>query len=112
MAEEQMDFLAFANGALLRQLLPVVDAFESASAHLKDEGLTLAFKKMETFLEEVGVTTVKTDDVSFDASTMEALEAVPGEKNKVVTASQKGYMLGDKLLRASKVNVGNGEKGG
>jgi molecular chaperone GrpE len=107
-AEEQMTFLAFANGALLRQLLPIVDTFELASAHLKDEGLTLAFKKMETFLEEVGVTTVKTDDALFDAITMEAVEMVPGEKNKVITVCEKGYMLGDKLLRAAKVNVGNG----
>ena len=107
-AEEQMTFLTFANGALLRQLLPVVDAFESASAHLKDDGLNLAFKKMETFLEEVGVTAVKTDGELFDATTMEAVEMVPGEKNKVMTVSQKGYMLGDKLLRAAKVNVGNG----
>jgi len=111
-AEEQISFLAFANGAMLRQLLPVVDAFEAASEHLKDEGLTLAFKKMQTFLEEVGVTTVKTDGELFDAATMEAVETVSGEKDKVVTVSQKGYLLGNKLLRAAKVNVGNGEKGG
>ena len=107
-AEEQMSFLAFANGTMLRQLLPVVDAFELASEHLKDEGLNLAFKKMQTFLEEVGVTEVKADSELFDAATMEAVEMVPGEKNKVITVCEKGYMLGDKLLRAAKVNVGNG----
>ena len=112
MVEEQETFLSFANATLLRQLLPIVDAFELATEHLKDEGLDLAFKKMQTFLADMGVITVKTDDALFDVATMEAVEMVPGEKNEVVKVCEKGYMLGDKLLRASKVNVGNGEKGG
>ena len=108
MVEEQETFLSFANATLLRQLLPIVDAFELATEHLKDEGLDLAFKKMQTFLADMGVITVKTDDALFDVATMEAVEMVPGEKNEVVKVCEKGYMLGDKLLRASKVNVGNG----
>jgi molecular chaperone GrpE (heat shock protein) len=41
---------------------------------------------------------------------MDAIETVPGEKNKVVETVLKGYFLNNKLLRPARVKVGNGEK--
>jgi len=106
--EEQAAFAAFANQILLSELLPVVDALEASQKHLKDAGLELAIKKFKDVLKEFNVESFEPLDEFFDSSKMEALEMVPGEKNKVVDVSSKGYMIGDRVLRVARVKVGNG----
>lgn len=106
--EEQIAFAAFANQVLMRELLPVLDALEAADEHLKDDGLGLAVKKMKDVLKDFNVTEIEVKEKLFDAGTMEAVEMVPGEENKVLAVTQKGYMISDRVLRPARVKVGKG----
>ncbi|MCX6783872.1 MAG: nucleotide exchange factor GrpE [candidate division WWE3 bacterium] len=109
--EERQAFASMANTFLLSELLPVLDAVEAAANHVKDEGLTLATKKFVDVLKDFGVAEMESLGKKFDAATMEALEMVDGPENEVVAIGSKGYLIGDKILRAAKVKVGN-TKGG
>lgn len=109
--EERQAFAAMANTFLLSELLPVLDAVEAAANHVKDEGLTLATKKFVDVLKDFGVTEMESLGKKFEAATMEALEMIPGEAGMVLAVCIKGYLIGDKILRAAKVKVGN-TKGG
>jgi molecular chaperone GrpE len=106
--EEQIAFAAFANQVLLRELLPVLDALEAADGHLKDEGLSLAVKKLGDVLKDFNVTEIEVLGKTFDAGTMEAIETILGEENKVLAVTQKGYMISDRVLRPARVKVGKG----
>ncbi|MFO0780667.1 MAG: nucleotide exchange factor GrpE [Candidatus Gracilibacteria bacterium] len=46
----------------------------------------------------------------FDPNIHEALLTGPGEKDLVIQEFEKGYMLGDKVLKRARVQVGNGEQ--
>jgi len=107
-AEEQVAFASFANQILLRELLPVLDALESAVDHLKDEGLGLAVTKFKNILGDFNVREIDVAEKIFDATIMEAIETVDGEENKVVAVTEKGYMIGDRILRPARVKVGKG----
>jgi len=44
----------------------------------------------------------------FDPKTAECVEIIPGKKDQVVSVTQKGYLLNDKVLRPARVKVGKG----
>lgn len=92
----------------LAKLLPVVDALEAASTHLKDQGLGLALQQLKTVLDEEGVKEMSLINQPFDPKTAECVEIIPGKKDQVVSVTQKGYLLNDKVLRPARVKVGKG----
>lgn len=105
-AEERADFVAFANAVLLQRILPVLDNLELLETHLNDTGLKLIIKDFKQVLTDVGVKEIETTNKQFDATTMEAVDTIEGDENKVITTEQKGYFLKDKLLRPARVKVG------
>jgi len=107
--KEKEAFVKFSNAQLLQNLLPVLDDFERAEQHLKDQGLTLAVNKFKEFLKNEGVEEIKAQGEEFNPHLMEAMEMVNGPKNRVVEVVGKGYLLNDKVLRVAKVKVGSGE---
>jgi molecular chaperone GrpE len=107
--KEKEVFVKFSNAQLLQNLLPVLDDFERAEQHLKDQGLTLAINNFKEFLKNEGVEEIKAQGEEFNPHLMEAVEMVNGPKNKVVEVVNKGYLLNDKVLRVAKVKVGSGE---
>jgi molecular chaperone GrpE len=107
--KEKEAFVKFSNAQLLQNLLPVLDDFERAEQHLKDQGLTLAINKFKEFLKNEGVEEIKARGEEFNPHLMEAMEMVSGPKNRVVEVVSKGYLLNDKVLRVAKVKVGSGE---
>jgi molecular chaperone GrpE len=108
--KEKEVFVKFSNAQLLQNLLPVLDDFERAEQHLKDQGLTLAVNKLKEVLKNEGVEEIQALGEEFNPHLMEAMEMVYGPKNKVVEVVVKGYLLNDKILRVAKVKVGSGEK--
>lgn len=107
-AEERLTLVSLANLVLIESLLPILDNLESLDCHLSDDGLKLIVKSFRQTLEKAGLKEIDTQDKTFDPSTMEAVDTVEGEKNKVVTVVLKGYLLGDKLVRPARVKVGKG----
>ncbi|MDR0186049.1 nucleotide exchange factor GrpE [Prevotella brunnea] len=97
-------------------ILPILDDFERAVADKTEdagaikEGFELIFKKFLKTLENLGVNKIETEDKDFNVDYHEAIAMVPGveneKKGKIVDCVQTGYTLNDKVIRHSKVAVG------
>jgi molecular chaperone GrpE len=115
--QEKMEMGVYANTQLILSLLPVLDDFERAVDSLTPKlakvdwvhGIRLVERKLRTTLEAQGMSPIKALGEDFDPNLHEAVMHVKGEDGKVVRELQKGYRLHDKILRPSKVAVGNGE---
>ena len=114
MAREQAELSQRANERLLNELLPVLDdlerALEAAAEHEEaklEEGVRLVHRSLLGLVERHGLTEIDTEG-AFDPHVHEALLAQPGEgaeQGAVLQVLQKGYRLGDKVLRPARVIV-------
>jgi molecular chaperone GrpE len=112
--KEMSDFRRQANAEMLRDLLPVVDNLERALTAGGDDaggvraGVELTLRQFKDVLSRHGVSEVDPMGAPFDPSEHEAvsrLNTPTAEPNTVVQVLQKGYRLGDRLLRAALVVV-------
>jgi len=108
--KDRVSFVQFANAALIDKLLAVLDGLEQAAVHLKDQGLNLVVEQLKAVLTTEEVKEIKVLNQMFDPQTMDCVELVAGPTNKVISVSQKGYWLKDKVIRPAKVKVGAGGK--
>jgi molecular chaperone GrpE len=108
--KEKESFVRFSNAQLWGKLLPVIDDLEAAEKHLKDQGLTLTLNKLKEVLKSEEVLEIKAMGEDFNPHLMEAMEMVGGPKGKVIEVLNKGYLLGEKVLRPAKVKVGQGQE--
>ena len=115
-ARERDDAIRFANEAMIKDLLPVVDNLERAVAHAAGggngkpivEGVEMVLKGLLDVLGKHGVTQISALGQSFDPSKHEAMAQVESEShepNAVIDELHKGYMLRDRLLRPALVSV-------
>jgi molecular chaperone GrpE len=103
-----------ANASLVINLLPLLDDLERAlrTVDTKLAGLTwidgiwLIYRKLQAVLENAGVKEIPADGQPFDPKVHEAISEAPGEEGKIVSVVQKGYMLGDRVVRPAMVVVG------
>lgn len=102
-----------ANADLITTILPVLDNFERALKMMQEsaerDGVEMIFKQMQQVLENAGLQEIEAQGAVFDPNIHQAVlqEAVDDErKGKVLMVMQKGYLLGDKLIRAAVVQVG------
>jgi molecular chaperone GrpE len=115
---EKMDMSKYAGENLLLKLLPVMDDFDRAVNHMETAtdcaamktGIDLIYVKLSEFLKQNGVKEIESLNNSFNVDIHEAIAKVPvpenEKKGKVIDVVQKGYYLQDKVLRFSKVVVG------
>ena len=115
-ARDQGDLVARAAERLVRQLLPVLDdlerALEFAAAHEEaqlEDGVRLVHRSLADALAKEGLAEIPTDG-RFDPHTQEALLSQPSEAEEgtVIQVLQKGYTLGDLVLRPARVVVSSG----
>ncbi len=108
--KEKLDLMATAGERIFREMLPLIDDFERAATHGDlSEGGQLIYKKFLAFLESQGVTAIETTDADFDTDLHEAITtfaAGEDKKGKIIDCTQRGYKLGEKVIRYSKVVVG------
>jgi molecular chaperone GrpE len=116
--KEKIDLQKSANETLLQALLPVADDFdrglqsvdEATDIKAVKEGLRLISGKFQGFLTQLGVKEIDAVKKVFDTDLHEAITKIPAPtkklRGKVVEVVQKGYMLNDKVLRYSKVVIG------
>ena len=116
-AEQEKDELGkYANSALILKLLPFLDDLERALASAPPElaevswvdGIRLIERKFLTGLESQGVSIIKALGEPFDPRLHEAIRQDTGEEGIVIEEMQRGYKLNDRVLRPSRVVVGNG----
>jgi len=113
---ERARMIARANEDVLRKILPVVDDFERAMDNLPDEirespwfeGVLMLKHKLEGVLESEGVTSMETKGQVFDPRYHEAVtyEEAPGyEEGQIIAQAQRGYLVGERVLRPALVRV-------
>ena len=116
MEEERREVARLASISLIINLLPLMDDIERAlsSVDPKIAGLTwidgiwMIYRKFEAVLQNAGVTEIEADAQQFDPTVHEAISEVDGEEGKVLSVVQKGYKLGDRVIRPAMVVVGKG----
>lgn len=116
--QERSEVARLANAALIINLLPLLDDLERALAsvdsHLAGmtwvDGIRLIYRKFQALLEMNGVTEIEAEGRDFDPTVHEAVTFGEGEEGKVISVAQKGYRLGDRVLRPAMVIVGKGNK--
>ena len=116
--KERMEMTRSAGQDILVGLLPVMDDFDRAVSLMEaspeckaiKDGVDLIYGKMKEFLKKNGVKEIDALDKDFDTDLHEAITKIPAtdkkQKGKVVDVIQKGYYLNDKIIRYSKVVVG------
>ena len=113
---DRAQMMAFASTGVLHKLLPAVDDFERALATLPDdlrhltwcEGLFLIKQKLDGVLESEGIAPIESEGQMFDPRYHEAVtyEEAPGyEEGQIIGEVQRGYMIGERVLRPALVRV-------
>jgi molecular chaperone GrpE len=112
-AKEKEQIISCANERLLCDLLIIYDDLQRAleaecGADELREGVSKIHANMTALLQENGVREIPVDG-KFDPSCQEALATGEGDDGRILEVYQKGYFLGNKVLRTSKVKVARSE---
>jgi molecular chaperone GrpE len=113
--KERADLIKYSGERVFVDMLPIIDDFERALAHLPQEdspikeGIIMIHSKFVNFLKSNGVKEMETKDQPFDMDLHEAISMFPAPdesmKGKIIDCTQKGYMFHDKVIRYAKVVV-------
>lgn len=116
--KEKSELILNGGEKVISSLLPVLDDFERALINIKKggdettllQGTELIYQKLLSTLESQGLSKIKTEKEYFNTDFHEAVAMVPVDdesmKGKVVDCVQTGYTLNNKVIRHSKVAVG------
>ena len=116
--KERMELTKTAGEDILVNILPVMDDFERALGSIDQakeisavkEGVQLIYTKFIEFLKQRGVKEIEAKEKEFDTDLHEAITKIPAPdkklKGKVVDVVEKGYYLNEKVIRFSKVVIG------
>jgi len=118
-SKERLELFKTANQEVLQSMLPVLDDFDRALIEIRKaendvltKGVELIHEKLKNTLTSKGLeeVAVAAGD-AFDADFAEAITQIPAPsenlKGKIVDVVEKGYKLGDKIIRYPKVVIGN-----
>ena len=118
-AKERIELFKTASEDVMVSLLPVIDDFERALTHIEEDkeaeelrkGVLLIYQKMLSTLEQKGLSQIKVEQGdTFDADQHEAVTQIPAPsddlKGKIIDVIEKGYALGEKIIRFPKVVIG------
>ncbi len=117
-SKERVDLLQTAGKEIIISLLPIMDDFERAIRSMDNAtdveavkaGVELIYNKLSNTLTQKGLKPMAALGENFDADIHEAITNVPAPtddlKGKVIDEMEKGYYLGDKVVRFAKVIVG------
>ena len=112
-ARDQENLVARAHERLVRELLPVLDdlerALEAVGQHEEakiEEGVRLVERELRQALDREGLCEIEADG-HFDPHVHEALLSQPseGDEGAILDVIQKGYRLGDRVLRPARVVI-------
>ena len=116
--KERMDLLKTAGEKVLVDMLPLIDDFErglkametSEDVQAVKDGVDLIYAKFVAFLNQNGVKAIPTENETFNTEFHEAITTFPApteeQKGKIIDCVSKGYTMNEKVIRFSKVVVG------
>jgi molecular chaperone GrpE len=117
-SKERIDLFKTANQELMVALLPVLDDFDRARQHTQGvadadalrNALDITYNKLTKTLQQKGLAPMDAKGGAFDAELHEAITQIPAPsddlRGKIVDEIEKGYYLGDKVIRHAKVILG------
>ncbi len=118
-SKERIELFSTASEDVMKTLLPVLDDFERALSHFNDDkeaealrkGVLLIYQKLVGTLEQKGLKVIAVEKGdAFNADNHEAITQIPAPsddlKGKIIDIVEKGYKLGDKVIRFPKVVIG------
>lgn len=117
-AKERIEMISTASQSTVTRLLPVIDDFDRAIKAANDdastepvsEGVMLVYEKLTNTLLQIGVKVMETNGEVFNPDLHEAITEIPAAsedmKGKIVDTIEKGYFMGEKIIRFAKVVVG------
>ncbi|HWY12392.1 MAG TPA: nucleotide exchange factor GrpE [Bacteroidia bacterium] len=115
--KEKSELIKTASEDVLKAVLPIIDDLERAikaneavtDASPIKEGILLIYNKLKSSVQLKGLTAFDCVGENFDADIMEAITHIPAtddsQKGKIIDEIEKGYKLGDKVIRYAKVVV-------
>ncbi len=115
---EKMDLIKYGSEDVMKAMLPLVDDFERAVKHMEGatdiealkQGIDLIYIKFIEFLKTNSVHEIEAFGLELDTDVHEAVTKTPAPteelKGKIVDVVEKGYKLNDKVIRFSKVVIG------
>ena len=114
--KDKLDFLKYANEALILELLPILDNLEIAEKHIKEakdfkavqEGVDMIQLQMQEFLKDIGIERIKTVGEKFDPNVhdpIETEESKDKDDGLVLAELKPGYRFNGKLLRPALVKI-------
>ncbi|WP_022823967.1 nucleotide exchange factor GrpE [Hymenobacter norwichensis] len=116
--KERSDLFKTANQELMVALLPALDDFDRARHHTRDtedanavrESIEIIYNKLQKTLNQKGLAPMDVKGTAFDPELHEAITQIPAPseelKGKIVDEVERGYYLGDKVIRHAKVVLG------
>ena len=115
--KEKLELMATAGERIFTEMLPLVDDFDRATEAMSKtddidavrEGIKLIRQKFVSFLDKNVVHVIETEGMDFNTDEHEAVTTFAAgeeQKGKVIDCTQKGYKLGEKVIRFAKVVVG------
>ena len=115
--KEKLELMETAGERIFTDMLPLIDDFERAvdamdktdDINALREGIRLIQQKFLSFLDKQDIHAIETEGVDFNTDEHEAVTtfaAGEDKKGKVIDCTQRGYKLGDKVIRFAKVVVG------
>ena len=116
--KEKSDIIRSAGEDVFKAIIPTIDDFEraiKANENVTDatpikEGISLIYNKLKNTCTSKGLEAMESVGKPFDADIMEAITHIPAPsddmKGKVIDDIEKGYKLGDKVIRFAKVVIG------
>ncbi len=116
---ERIELYTTANREVLTAMLPIMDDFERGLLEVEKsndtallDGMTLIYNKFKNTLEEKGLKVLEVNQGDkFDAEIHEAISQIPAPskklRGKIIDVVEKGYKLGETIIRYPKVVIGN-----
>jgi len=121
-AKERLELMSTANQEVMHAMLPILDDFERAIKNIEKseankallDGVELIYTKMLETLKQKGLKPMDSSiGEEFDVERMEAITRLPvpdkDQHNKVIDEVERGYLLGEKVLRYARVVVAHNE---
>jgi len=117
-SKERIDLIKTAGQDVILSLLPVVDDFERGLNAMKTaqdivsvkDGVELVSQKMKKILYQNGLVEMECLGKDYDSDIHEAIAKIPSPneelKGKIIDVVEKGYLMGDKVIRIAKVIIG------
>ena len=113
-AKERIEFFITANKDIMTSLLPILDNFErsiESNNYTDEDGTMIIYKQLKSELEKKGLNEIENPiGKELDTNFHEAITNIPAptkkEIGKIIDSVEKGYMLGEKVIRYTKVILG------